>query len=465
MNATESRSNGRVPLIFATIVIVAIGLGLTYQYWGPLLQPKSVDTSQPAADPHDHSSHGHDHSSHQHEGHDDASAIELSAAAWKNVGLRTQLVMPQSFVRTITVPAIVTERPGRSQVQLTAPFTGIVTNISLIEGEVVQPGEPLFALRLTHEDLVTAQRAFLQSTQELEIVQNEIKRLVSVGEGVIAGKKVVEQEYEKQKIEAMVLAQRQGLLLHGLNEAQIDDIIKTRTLLQTLTVMAPPFAADGDHHELDHVYHVQQINVQRGQHVAAGDTLGVLADHCMLYIEGQAFEDDAARLTQAAREGWNVSVSQVAMSGQSSASQRLQVFYVADHIDPDSRALKFYLNLPNSLVRDQQRDSHRFVAWKYRPGQRMEVKIPTSEPLENQIVLPIEAVIEDGAEWFVFQQNGDHFDRKSVHLVYRDRDTAVIENDGKLIGTTLAMSGAFQMNLALKNQAGEGVDPHAGHTH
>ena len=146
-------------------------------------------------------------------------------------------------------------------------------------------------------------------------------------------------------------------------------------------------------------------------------------------------------------------------------AKKLRIFYVADHIDSDSRALKFYLNLPNSLVRDQRRDSHRFVAWKYRPGQRMEVRIPISEPLQNQIVLPIDAVIEDGAEWFVFQQNGDHFDRKSVHLVYRDRDTAVVENDGKLSGTTLAMSGAFQMNLALKNQAGEGVDPHAGHSH
>jgi hypothetical protein len=95
----------------------------------------------------------------------------------------------------------------------------------------------------------------------------------------------------------------------------------------------------------------------------------------------------------------------------------------------------------------------------------MEVKIPTASPWENQIVLPIEAAVEDGAEWFVFQQNGDHFDRVAVHLLYRDRDTAVVENDGKLSGTTLAMSGAYQMNLALKNRSSAGVDPHVGHTH
>jgi len=34
-----------------------------------------------------------------------------------------------------------------------------------------------------------------------------------------------------------------------------------------------------------------------------------------------------------------------------------------------------------------------------------------------------------------------------------------------LVGSTLAMSGAYEMHLALKNQAGGGVDPHAGHNH
>ena len=246
MSIKEPSSTYRGPVL--AVLLVAACLGLSYKLWSPMIFGDSSTASHSSSGD-DHAEHDHSGHSHDHPGHDDASAIELSAEAWKNVGLRTQLVMPQTYVRTITVPAMVTERPGRSQVQLTAPFTGIVTQISLIEGEVVQPGEPLFTLRLTHEDLVTAQRSFLQSTQELEIVQNEINRLASVGEGVIAGRRVVEQEYEKLKIEAAVLAQRQGLLLHGLNDAQIDEIIKTRQLLQTLTVSAPPFPDDSDDHD------------------------------------------------------------------------------------------------------------------------------------------------------------------------------------------------------------------------
>jgi len=96
----------------------------------------------------------------------------------------------------------------------------------------------------------------------------------------------------------------------------------------------------------------------------------------------------------------------------------------------------------------------------------MEVKIPLGEPWTNQIVLPPEAVVNEGAEAFVFEQMDlEHFDRVAVHVIYQDKDAVIIENDGGLIGSTLAMSGAYQMHLAIKNKMGGGVDPHAGHTH
>ena len=81
-------------------------------------------------------------------------------------------------------------------------------------------------------------------------------------------------------------------------------------------------------------------------------------------------------------------------------------------------------------------------------------------------MLPIDAVVKEGAEWFVFQQYGDHFDRRSVHVEYRDQHWAVIAGDGTLSpGDIVAASGAYQMHLTLKNKAGGGVDPHAGHHH
>lgn len=88
------------------------------------------------------------------------------------------------------------------------------------------------------------------------------------------------------------------------------------------------------------------------------------------------------------------------------------------------------------------------------------------ETWTDQIVLPVEAIADDGVETYVFVQNGDHFDRQAVHVRYRDQQYAVIANDGSLFpGDTVALNSAHQLQMALKNKAGGGVDPHAGHSH
>ncbi len=95
----------------------------------------------------------------------------------------------------------------------------------------------------------------------------------------------------------------------------------------------------------------------------------------------------------------------------------------------------------------------------------MQLRVPV-ERIENQIVLPVDAVASAGAERFVFQENGDHFDRIPVHVIYQDQVWAVIENDGSVFpGDIIAYTGAHQMQMALKNKAGGAVDPHAGHNH
>jgi hypothetical protein len=128
--------------------------------------------------------------------------------------------------------------------------------------------------------------------------------------------------------------------------------------------------------------------------------------------------------------------------------------------------LQFYVHLKNEIVRDvTDEEGRRSVAWRYRPGQRLELRVPV-EAWSDQLVLPVDAVAMEGADYFVFQENGDHFDRVPVHVKHRDRHWVVIANDGSLFaGDVVAWRGAHQMQMALKNKAGGGVDPHAGHNH
>lgn len=446
--------------IVATLLVLAVALQSIWVPWLQRLVPPSAGgttASQEGAE--DHASHDHGHA-----GHDEANSIELSEQGRKNIGLTLAKVELRPFVRTITVPGMIVEKPGQSTIAATAPLTGIVTRVHVIEGAAVVPGDPMFDIRLTHEELVQAQADLLKTAEELRVTEREIQRLEAItADGAIPRKTLIERQYEQQKQQAALRSQQQALRLHGLSEEQIAGILENGKLVAELTVRAPtPTGAAADEVMLQ----ITDLRVTQGQNVTAGDTLAVLANHAELFIEGNAFESDLPSITRASDEGWPISAK---VEGESESVRRiedLQMLYVASKVDPESRTLHFYLRLPNEKQRDATTpDGRRFIGWRFRPGQRVQIQIPV-ERWEDRIVLPLAAVAQDGVETYVFTPNGDHFDRRPVHVEYQDTDWAVIANDGSIFpGTPVAISGAQQLQIALKNQAGGAIDPHAGHTH
>jgi len=451
-----------------------LGLAL-HRHWPPPVRdwavrslggtPAATAAAAPAAaDDHDHDhAHGDDH-----EGHIEEESLHLSEQARKGIGLVEGEVALTTFTRAITVPGMVVERRGRSRFTVIAPLTGSLARILVTEGEAVTPDQPLFEIRLMHEELVQAQTDLLRTTVELDVVRREIARLEAIGpEGLIPVKTVLERKYELHKLEGVLLAQRQALLLHGLTVPQVDEIVASRTLLDRVVVRAPRRdALDGGDRLV-----VQELSVDRGQHVAAGDTLAVIVDHAALLVEGEAFEQDLAAITAAAAAGRPVTAVLEGQGGVPRHVEGLRIAYVADRIAAESRTLRFYVALPNESLPshaagpDGGGDGPRALSWRYKPGQRVQLRVPV-EDWPERIVLPAEAVARDGVENYVFRSNGDHFDREAVHVEHRDPRWVVVANDGTLFpGDRIALSGAEQLQLALKNKAGGGVDPHAGHSH
>jgi multidrug efflux pump subunit AcrA (membrane-fusion protein) len=406
---------------------------------------------------------GHDHAD---EGHGSAMNIELTERGLKNIGFEPFVVNPTNYDRELTLPAIVVERPGRSQIHVTAPLTGIVTAIHAVTGEAVDTGDPLFELRLTHEELVAAQKEFLESLAKLDIVRQELSRLQGLTEGVVAGKRILEQEYEQQRLEVTLRSAEQAMLLHGLTEEQIEEVQNTGSLFRNITIRAPEHGDADEACEGPHLFTIQSLGVAKGEHVEMGTELAVLADHCELHIEALAFEDDADAIRRAAESNRDVSARLLDSKSASHRLRGLEVAYVASQIDPNSRAFKVYVRLPNEVALDKTLPSgKRVLEWRYKPGQRMQLRVPV-ETWENQLVLPTTAVIDEGAEAYVYRQNGDHFEQVAVHVLNRDQQAVVVANDGALFkGDIIAGEGAYQMHLALKNKSGGAIDPHAGHNH
>jgi multidrug efflux pump subunit AcrA (membrane-fusion protein) len=368
-------------------------------------------------------------------------------------------------------------------------MAGVITNVHAVEGEAVKPGEPLFDLRITAEELVESQTELLKTVGDLDVENREITRLAKISEsGAIPQKALLDRQYAKNKLENLLLAQREALRLHGFSDQQIEEIVANRRLFRDLRIIAP---RPGDpSHEIQlsrsdaipisyskqspvvkkvpdpSVLVITTLPVHVGQTVAAGTTLAEIADYSMLYIEGRTFERDAKVLSRLSENKWKVAALFEGAGGERLSVPDLELVYSGASIQVESRTLPFYVGLPNEMIRRSPSPTgHEFVEWRYRPGQRLQLLVPIEE-LKDQIVLPVEAIAREGAESYVFQQNGDHFDRVAVHIKYRDAVHAVIANDGSIFpGDIVARLGAHQMQMALKNKSGGGVDPHAGHNH
>ncbi len=492
------------PAIRFIIGLVAVGvIAASYSLWWPPVSSwidTTVSSLRPGAGNREHGEH--DENAMGHAAHDEPAAsrststsLVLTPQAMMNLGLTPDYLRPvelSTYRRSITVPAVVVAKPGRSSIIVSSPLNGVVTHVHAVTGEAVMPGDLLFEIRLTYEDLVETQTAYLKTISELEVEDREIKRLEEATQsGAISGKVLLDRRYTKEKLEAFAKSQREALRMHGLSDRQVEAIGTNGKLLRDLMIVAP----DVDVHDHDDELHLSQTSVRsvsfsksppplppvndpehkplviddllvhKGQAIMAGEKLCSLSDYTQLFIEGKAFENDITAITEAVKRGWPVDAVISGSSGQDTV-RGLKLAFVSNSIDPDSRTISMFVELSNEVVRDDiNAEGQRFLSWKYRLGQRMELRVPIEE-WEKQIVLPVDAVVKDGADWFVFQQNGKSFTRVPVHVRYRDQNSAVIANDGSVYpGDVVALKAAHQMQMAIKNKAGGGVDPHAGHNH
>ncbi|MEZ6060751.1 MAG: efflux RND transporter periplasmic adaptor subunit [Planctomycetaceae bacterium] len=444
-------------LLIVTSAVIAIAAGVSRNTWVPVANTwvqrviasfrptgAAADADGHGEEPDAHASHdhsGHDHAAHA--GHEETESLELSDQALRNIGLTADTLRPvslQTFRRSITVPAIVAERPGRTRVQVATPMTGVITHAHVVQGEAVEPGTLLFQIRLTHEDLVQAQTTFVMTLGELDVERREIARLSDATQsGVVPRRTLLERQYASDKLVSSLQAQREALRLHGLSEAQIQQIEAARRLLRELQIFAPSvddhshdelmlsgqpfqptslpsqnggnrgseFAAGtnsgrvrSQHDEEDHSDHtgplvVQEMSVHKGQSVSAGEMLCILADYEELFIEGLAFEQDISQLRRASENDWKVDAIFDQPGELRHEVTGLDIEYLANQVNTDSRTLHFYVRLPNEITRDKRSDGNRYVEWRYLPGQRLQLRVPVEEWPE-QIVLPVEAIAREG---------------------------------------------------------------------
>lgn len=416
--------------------------------------------------------------------------VRLSKQARQNLGLTAKPVRLQDYWRTVQIPGVIVDRPGISDRGVTAPAAGVVEQVHALEGDTVRPGAPLFRLRLISPQLQNAQSELFQASREIELLNEQLQRLRSAAQGgAVAQSRLIELENQVRRQEVLIQTNRQQLRTGGFGPAQVDRAAEG-DFITTIEVVAPaaqardpaggaqqsdylPLIADPEGQRIEQAdpltYEVQELKVELGQHIEAGQLLVQLANHRVLYIEGHAFKQESPFLEQAAAEQRAIEVefAEDAPESWPPLDQKLEIRHLANRIDPVSRTFDFYIPLINQS-RTYQKDGMTFLVWRFRPGQRVRLFVPM-ERYENVIVVPSEAVVREGPAAFVFRQNGDLFDRIEVHILHQDRRSTILAHDGNIApGLYLAQNSAASLNRVLKSQDADdlpaGVHVHADGT-
>jgi biotin carboxyl carrier protein len=249
----------------------------------------------------------------------EAQQVRLSAQAQANLRLVVKPLTVDVYWRTLQVPGLIVDRPAQSDRGIVSPVTGVVTKVHHFPGDTVRPGATLFTLRLLSEALQLTQSELFKTTKEIEIAKEQKKRLAGpASAGAIAGDKVIEVDNQLRRLKVAALAYRTELRTRGLTTGQIDGVAEGKYVSE-LEVRAPKQRSPDNallagslvkrvtaRPGAEPSFEVQELKVELGQQVQAGQTLCLLSNHQSLYIEGRAFRQETPLLEKAAKEGWPV---------------------------------------------------------------------------------------------------------------------------------------------------------------
>lgn len=440
------------PLAAGT-VLAALALAgyATRERWLPYLSsPKTVEPAEAAG-----------------ETATPASKVIVNEQAQQNLGLTAKPLKAQTFWKSIQVPGMVVDRPGLSDRSIVAPAAGVIARIAHVPGDTVRPGEVLFTFKLLSESLHLTQTELFKATLDIKLARAQLKLLVSSA-GAVSEARIIEVENQILRLQVAVKAYRQELLNRSFSPVLIDGVAEG-TFVNEIALVVPSRSGDaattpGNGKTDPTLYEVQELKVEPGQQVQAGQTLCLIANHQKLAVEGRAFRDETPLLEKSVTERWPVEVDfeEDASAGWGEIKQAFRIRQMANTIDPVNRTFAFLLPLENEsrVVDDEGRKQ---TLWRFRPGQKVRLLVRVEE-VNNVFVLPADAVARDGAEAFVFTQNVNTFERVSVRVLLQDRQQVVLANDGALPpGSFVVQGGAAQLNRMVK--AGGGGVPKGYHIH
>ena len=263
------------------------------------------------------------------EGNSDENTVKVSAAVVNNLGVRTAVVKAIPLSRVISTVGYVTA--DENKIEHIHTYTDGWIKILTVKtsGEVVKKGQLL--LELFSPTLVNAQEELILAL--------------------------------KYKNDDLISAGKKKLKTLGLNSAQVDQLIKTKNVIQNVKIYATKGGI------------VSHLNIREGKFVKPDTDIMTIEDLSHIWMIAEVFE----RQSNWVREGQIAFANLPYMPGK---SWQGKVDYVYPQLDQKTHTLRVRLSFPNPDL-------------TIKPEMYVNIKI-LSNTIQNAIAIPRSALIRTG---------------------------------------------------------------------
>ncbi len=241
----------------------------------------------------------------------------------------------------------------------------------------------------------------------------------------------LEAEYRQKQAEVESLKRQLQIL--GFSAASVPALLQRGIPDPLLTLTAPISGA------------ISARQATPGAMVEAAEKLIELIDTSVVWVEGDVTEP----LLTAVHPGQK---ARVRVAAYPEAVFTGTVRTMGRTVDPDKRTIHLWIEVPNPEGR-------------LLPEMFADVTLVTQAAAET-LVVPLPAILTEGAEQFVFVDNGDVYVKQNVVLGLKD-DRYVEIREGLFPGDRIVVRGGYELNAARMavTQQGQGGHDHSTHSH
>jgi cobalt-zinc-cadmium efflux system membrane fusion protein len=351
----------------------------------------------------------------------EAEAVRNPMEITPSPDLRKQLRVGQAQQEPVTTTLRVSgrvEADGTRMARVSAPVTGRILEMKVIEGQHVRRGEVLATIYST--ELSSAQSEFLKAHSQRQVADRAVARARQLlAAGVIGSAELQRREAELQQAGLDLSAAGERLRVLGLPE----DAIKTLQVSRGLSSISNVVSS------------IEGIVLERkatiGQIVQAVEPVFVIADLSHVWLVADVPEQSAGNI----KVGKSVEAEIPALPGQKIKGS---LSFVSATVNPETRTVTTRMNLPNP---------NRL----FKPA--MLTTMTLIDSAEQRLVVPASAVVREGNEDCVFIQTAPNtYLLRPVSLGADLGDKRVLLN-GLRRGERIIMDGAFHLNNERKRLA------------